>query len=218
MRDQARQMRSGGASIKEIARRLQRPQSTISLWCRDVVLTPDQRAALDRRSHDPLYPGRVLGALKWRQMGLDRRAAARRSAEAEWPRLRLDPEFMFGLALYIGEGDKVGDGVCGVTNCDPGVIRAAISFLVRLGAPLENLRVQVHVHHADSVQPAMTYWGSVTGFPSCQFTRPIIAVTRASQRTKGNIQPFGTCKVRFSSVDAKQRLVRWMELALAPVG
>src|SRR5438874_11235641 len=50
----ARELRTQGQSVKEIARRLGVPRGSVGRWVRDVPLTPDQRAGSDRA--DPAWP------------------------------------------------------------------------------------------------------------------------------------------------------------------
>jgi transposase len=53
-REQARLMRrTEGRSVKEIARLVDVSRSTASLWVRDIPLTADQQAELERRN--PIY-------------------------------------------------------------------------------------------------------------------------------------------------------------------
>ena len=56
----ARELRQDeGRSVKEIARLLGVSRSSVSLWVRDIELTPKQRAAL--MAHDPSFNGQLNG-------------------------------------------------------------------------------------------------------------------------------------------------------------
>jgi predicted transcriptional regulator len=60
-RERARLLRrEGGCSVKEIARIVGVSRSSVSLWIRDIELTPKQHAALQARN--PAHNGQRVGA------------------------------------------------------------------------------------------------------------------------------------------------------------
>jgi predicted transcriptional regulator len=68
----ARELRSEGRSMKEIARLVGCALSSVSSWTRDIELTPEQCAAL--RSRNPAINGQLVAAAN------ASRARARRAA------------------------------------------------------------------------------------------------------------------------------------------
>ena len=121
---------------------------------------------------------------------------------------------MFGLALYIGEGSKTDRNVASVSNCDARVIRSVIDFFEQVGAPRTGLIVRIHIHDVNAASAANEFWVTETGLTEAQFRRPTVAVSGASHQTKGNIQPFGTCHVNANSTEVRQKIEKWMALAL----
>jgi len=114
-RDEARRLRRDeGLSIREITRRLGVSRSSVSLWVRDVPLTPEQRERL--RAQNPRFGGQNLGAaanaLRARQRRMqwheDGRAMARTG----------DAAFAAGCMLYWAEGSKTRN-VAQLSNSDP---------------------------------------------------------------------------------------------------
>lgn len=59
---QAHQLRRKGVSIRAIASELGVAKSTVSLWCRDISLTSEQRDLLHRRQVAQGHRGRMIGA------------------------------------------------------------------------------------------------------------------------------------------------------------
>ena len=62
-RRQARILRKHGFGVKTIAHKINVSSSTVSQWCKDIELTPDQIATLEKRQRDPYY-GRRLSYVK----------------------------------------------------------------------------------------------------------------------------------------------------------
>lgn len=146
-----------------------------------------------------------------------RRVARWASFEAEavalWPSYSVRPRFMFGLALYAGEGGKTGNDI-NVSNCDPRILRASLEFFLMLGARREDVRVSIHLHDAARVSEVESFWSSELELPLEQFTRTVVAVSRASKQRRGNVQPNGTCRVRVHSTRLLRMITKWMDMAL----
>lgn len=145
----------------------------------------------------------------------DRWAEYYREAEVEYAVLSQDAAFMFGLALYIGEGTKSDENAICLTNCDPRVICKALDFFLTIGVPYASLRGAVHLHPGVPVEEVELYWRQVTSLPETQFHRTSISVSRASTGKKGNTQPCGTFQISATHTKTRQKLSIWMTLALA---
>ncbi len=207
-RAMARQLRAQGSSLNEIVASLGVSKSSVSLWVQDIQLTPEQADILVARqrfnaSHISGWSGRAR-QLRWE--------AFHRQAEAEYPELSRDPDFMFGLALYIGEGAKSDLNTANITNCDPRVIRRAVRFFERIGAPRDKIKCQVFLH-ADCDETAVRqFWEEQTGLKVNAHL--IRSVSRSSRGTKPGIQPYGTCRVLVCSTYLRQKLEQWMQMSL----
>ena len=68
----ARELRSGGESIKVIAKTLSVSPSTVSYWCKDVKLSDGQIRELERRAHDPRYGKRLANSLKQQNIRIEK--------------------------------------------------------------------------------------------------------------------------------------------------
>jgi hypothetical protein len=202
-------LRLTGMSFREIQTKVSVSKGTLSLWLRDVPLTEDQVFKLKHRrdaQHERI--GQVV-----KRQREERWRSYEGAATVEWERLKSEPWFMYGLALYIGEGSKT-HGSPGLSNCDPRVLRSILSFFFKLGIQESAVRVSVHLHDGSLSDSSRHYWSSKLELPVTQFTKPIIAVSRASKRLKPNYQLNGTCHVRFHSVMFMVKLRTWMDLAL----
>ena len=203
-------LRSQGWSYNQILAEVGVSKSTLSLWLREVPLTDEQIAALKCR----FSAGREKFAIGMRRHRDARWAEFHREAAEEYKSLSQDPTFMFGLALYIGEGSKTKENALCIANCDPRVIQKGLEFFLRIGVPYESLRCGINLHPGLCQETAKQYWQEVTGLPQTQFYRISEAVSRASSGRKGNIQVYGTCQITASHTKIRQKLSCWMTLAL----
>jgi hypothetical protein len=124
-REMARSLRRElGLPIKEIARRVGVSVGSVSLWVRDVPLTPVQQAALDARN--PARNAQRNGAAS-----NSRRCRAERAAAQEHGRELAragDPLHIKGCMLHWAEGSKRRNSVM-FTNSDDAVVALFLRFL-----------------------------------------------------------------------------------------
>ncbi len=209
-KQRARELRHQGWSYNDILKEVGVSKSTLSLWLRDIPLTEEQIAALACK----FRAGREKFIHKMRVRRDTRWAEYHQEADEEYVLLSRDPEFMFGLALYIGEGSKTQpNGLC-LSNCDPRVIQKGLQFFLQIGIPYQSLRCAVHLHPGICIETAEAYWQEVTGLPKTQFHKTSEAISQASSGKKVSLQMYGTCHIKANHTKIRQKLSRWMILAL----
>ncbi len=213
-REQARILRKQGYSLGEIRRRLGVAKSSVSVWVRDVELTAEQMERLaEQGSGGANKASREKYSQTMRRKREARIAEYYREAEEEWPRLKQDVEFMFGLALYVGEGSKSKFDRVEIANCDVWVIRKSLLFFERIGAARARVGCKIVLHPGLDRQEALAFWQVATGLASQQF-HIYYAATRSSRNQFPHRQPYGTCTVCAHSVVLSYKVHRWVELAL----
>lgn len=117
---ESRRLREQGLSVKEIARMLRVSKSSVSSWVKDIVLTDDQREALDAR---------ISFAAANRKRMSD--ATEKRVAYQQKGRLQArvgDTRLIAGCMLYWAEGSKKRNSVIFV-NSDPEMMMFFVDFL-----------------------------------------------------------------------------------------
>jgi transposase-like protein len=180
--------REEGASMKQIARRLGVSVSSVSLWVRDVELSPDQQAALRNK---------VSGG--W---SANARAARRRRRESQEHGRRLvegtDPLFLAGCMLFWAEGSKERNSVVFV-NADPEMIAFFKRVLTTtFGVPDSKFRVACNLFadHAARQAEIEDFWLEKLQLPrSCLRRSTVNAYSRHSQKNRRNRLPYGTCRL-----------------------
>jgi hypothetical protein len=104
------------------------------------------------------------------------------------------------LGIWLGGGTKEGKRV-EVTNCDPGILKTWIAFLLKVCRVEESkIRLVVELHDANLTEESRLFWQVALGhnFPCCFQYR----VSGKGKRKR----PMGTARVRYNSTFLQQRI------------
>lgn len=170
----ARILRRAGLGIKTIARKLEVSSSTVSLWCRDIILSQKQYDTLMKRAHDPYYGRRKDNIIKQMKKRLDtierlKQEGIRKIATLNWREL-----FIAGVALYWAEGFKK-DKRLGFANSDPAMIKFFLLWLIKcckVPKHVIRLRVGLNISHKVRISEVEAHWSQVTKISLSQFQKP----------------------------------------------
>jgi hypothetical protein len=194
-RQLARQLRGDlGLPLKEIAARLGVSLSSVSLWVRDVPLTPEQEAALNARN--PVRNGQLAGA----RNNSIRRRTSRSAAQEHGRRLARggDPLHRAGCMLYWAEGTKRRNAVL-LSNADADLLVVFRRFLRDCYAVVDEqiaLTINCHLGNGLTIDDIHRWWIGRLDLPAlCLRTPAINRVSSASKRRKGHVLPYGTAQL-----------------------
>lgn len=187
-----------GLPIKEIARRVGVSVGSVSLWVRDVPLTPEQQAALDARN--PVRNAQRNGAASNSRRCRTERAAAQEHGR-ELARAG-DPLHIKGCMLHWAEGSKRRNSVM-FTNSDDAVVALFLRFLrwcYGVSDDRITLSVNCFLGNGLTIEEIQNWWLRRLGLPrSCLRTPAINRVSSASKQLKGNVLPYGTARLAVHS-------------------
>lgn len=192
-------LRLKGRGIGEISKTLNVSKGTVSLWCRDISLTPRQINVLAKRSKHHATEALLLSAEKQRHQ---REANSRKSAQLgrnEVGSLTERDVFMVGLGLYWGEGYKQGSQELGFTNSNPLIIKFYLAWLEKIYKITTKdliLRVSINSSHKYRIKKVQEYWSDITDVPLSQFTKPSLIKTISQKQYSNHDQHFGTLRVK----------------------
>lgn len=197
-RQAARELRSQGFSIKEICQLLKVSKSTVSLWVRDILLTPEQIARPDAKiaccRQRFAYLSRCDGANTNKEDAEKRHYLFR---QAGFNRASKDDSFRLICALYWGEGRKRGR-VFGICNSDPPLLNTILKWLVANGYD-DAIRFTVRYHPDNGLSETDIRQWWVTQLPQLKerHLRRFGQCTahRASQRKMVGKLPYGTASL-----------------------
>jgi len=194
-REKARNLRAQGKSYSEIKQLLGIGKGTLSVWLADMPLTPEQM----RQVRD-LNPRRIERFRETMSKKRDARfQSAYELARKDIGRLSRRELFIAGLYLYWGEGNKSGSGKVGISNTDPGVIRAFLDWTKTVDIPPDRLYARLHLYTDMDIKKETMYWAKILHFSSQQFRKPYIKKSTLSGLTYKTIG-HGTCNIRFDNV------------------
>jgi transcriptional regulator with XRE-family HTH domain len=198
-RAEARKLRSErGMALRDIAADLGVSKSSVSLWVRDIELTPAQDAALLARN--PVRNGQLLGMRVRRERCRAERIAAQEHGRelARDP----DPQYIGGCMLYWAEGSKCRNAAQ-LVNADPDLIRAFLGFLRAFYAVPDDrvaLAVNCFLGNDLSLDDIQRWWLERLSLPaSCLRKAVVNRPSPASRFRKGNVLPYGTARITVHS-------------------
>ena len=192
-------MRFLGCSLNEIQERLGIAKSSISLWVRDVELTPEQKKELSRK-------GIQKGVIEQRRATRLKNESAKRqvvidAAKKEIQKISKRELWLIGVMLYWAEGGKTRKGMVRFSNSDPEMIKIMMAFFRKVcNAPKEKFRGYIHIHPHLNHKKAEKYWSSISKIPLSKFYKTYRKMNRSSKNKKDNL-PFGTLDVYVLSTE-----------------
>lgn len=213
-KQKARKLRRGGLSIKKIASKLDVSQSSVSLWCRDVKLTPKQIARLEKNAHDPLYGKRLDYALKQQKIRLIKTQKLMRVGVKDIGSITRRELFLIGVALYWAEGFKK-DSQAGFANSNPKMISLFLRWIDECCGFNKNdlaLRVTLNSSHKYRAEEIQDYWSKITGIDREYFQKPYYqnVIWKKIYENPNNYYGVLRIKVR-RSTDFLRKINGWIE-------
>lgn len=197
--------RERGLPVREIAGIVGVSVSSVSLWVRDVPLTPKQEAALDARN--PVRSGQRLGTVNNSRRCRELRVAAQQDGRE---RARAgDADFIAGAMLYWAEGSKRRNTVA-FTNADADLVAVFIRFLRIFYVVADDrvtLSVNCFVENGLTIEAIQDWWLERLDLPAACLRKPAVnRLSSASKRLKGHILPYGTARVCVHSTSIVQSI------------
>lgn len=201
-------LRKKGASYKEILKKIKVSKGTLSVWLRDIKLTPAQQHRLYFTLKQQNAYAMAKIRQKYKKVEIDRILS---EAEKEFPIMATTQKnFIPGIMLYWAEGDKskTQEGIK-FGNSDPAMIKYMMRWFRDVcKVPEQKFRIAVHIHNLLYRSDALNYWSDITNIPTTQFNKIIIKQTTLGQRR--NILYNGTCYIRISNKNLFRRISGWL--------
>lgn len=207
----AQELRKEGLSYGAIIQQIHVSKDTISRWCRDIVLSGEQKKRLLENKSFGQRKGSLVAAENKRQKRITRTREIFEKSEIELGKLNKRDKFIAGIAFYAGEGEKT-DGRGGFANSDPKLIKFMMSWFQEFcDVPLSRFRGAIWIHEGLNENEAKRYWSKLTGIPQNQFFKTYIAKNKTnSRKIRKNIHQYGVFAIKFSMSDKQRRIMGWI--------
>lgn len=205
----ARKLRKLGHSINEICKKAGLAKSSVSLWVRDIELTPKQKRKLSEKGvrKETIEKRRITRLTREntrRQIIID-------NAKREINRLSIKDLKITGIALYWGEGSKTPRSGVQFSNSDPRTIQLMMQFFKRCcKVPEYKFRGHVLLHPHLNVKKAEKYWSNISGIPTGQFYKTSKQQSKASKEKRDTL-PFGTFCIQICNTELFLKIKGWIE-------
>jgi len=206
----ARRLRGRGKSIKNIARLLGVSKSSVSVWCRDIVLTINQIDNLHSQSVIGGYKGRLKGARLQREKREFKIRNYEKLGVKNIGSLGSRDLLLLGLGLYLGEGNKSGNKFQ-FTNSNPDIIKLIILWLKKMfGIKKKDFvfHVMINQAHRSRDEKLKKYWARITNSGMSYFNKTVFIKAKNKKIYQNFNNHFGTLVVRVKkSSDLQYRIL-----------
>jgi hypothetical protein len=208
-KERARALRREGKSVNQIVREIGCSKASVSVWVRDITLTPIQKNKITQcgRSVESIERrrlSRLANEQKKSRILID--AAKKEILDVSFNDLRL-----IGAMLYLGEGGKTRKGTVCVANSDPLVIKIMARFLREVCCvPEAKFRAHIHTFDNANVEKTEKYWSRLTGIPRKQFYKTYIKQSVATLNKRKTL-PYGTLDLSVNDTKLFLRIMGWIE-------
>lgn len=192
-------IRKQGVSISDIAAKLNVSKSTVSMWCRDIVLTKDAITNISTRSDSKSTKALLNYTESLRIKRQENTEISKEKGKNKLGLLSPRDIYCIGIGLYWGEGYKRGSQEFGFTNSDPGMIKFYVKWLkIVFGVDKDDLilRVSINELHRSRIQLVESYWSKLLSIPLSSFTKPSLIKTQSKKIYSNSETHFGTLRIK----------------------
>ena len=192
-------LRKEGMSIQDIANKLNLSKSTVSLWCRNILLSPLQIQRLQEKQKNASMKALMLYYEKNRKDRLERIEVATKLGKMDVVNFNNRDLFITGLSLYWAEGYKKGNEEVGFTNSDPEMLKIMIRWFKEIYHIKKEdfvMRVSINKVHTDRIQKVIEYWSQTLDTPVTQFTNTSLIQVNSKKVYTSSETYYGTLRIK----------------------
>lgn len=211
---EAIELRKKGKTYLEIRKELKKPipKSTLSLWCKNFLLDPIYKDAIEFSMKKNIHKGRAV-ALAVKKVKRDKYLSDVKKRIVHLGELIANKDVAkIALAiLYLGEGAKTKSSLM-FGNSDPKVVELFLRLLRHCYIVDENkFRCTLQCRADQDIEKLEKFWSSTTKIPRNKFYK-----ARIDKRTIGKLSKkqdyMGVCRIDYFSADIFNELMKINEV------
>ena len=198
-REIAELLRNKGTSISDIASKLKVSKSTVSTWCKDIVLTEQAIESIARTSKSKSTTSLLRYTETLRAKRQSNIVISSEVGRKKVGTLSKRDIYCIGLGLYWGEGYKRGSQEFGFTNSDSRMIKFYILWLQTTFKVNSNdliARISINSSQHSRSEELEKYWSRSTGISRSQFTKISFLKSQSKKIYTNNADYFGTLRIK----------------------
>ncbi len=214
LKNEAIALHQKGLSYNEILKTIPVSKDTLSRWCREIELTNDQKARLMTNKENGQRKGSLVAAGNKRRQRIEKIKNINILARKDIGKISKRDNFIFGLALYAGEGGKT-DGKGTFTNSNPFFIKFMCKWLMEYcDLNANNLKGALWIHEENDEKEAKIFWSNLTEIPIINFHKSYVVKNKNGVYYRKNVHPFGVFSIRFYNSDLQRKIMGWISAFL----
>ena len=192
VKDIAIRMRKNGASLSDISKKLHVTKSTLSFWCKDIILTESAINKIKTRGKLKSIRGLLKYSETKRKERMERNVLQKQEGVIALGTLSDRDILMVGLGLYWGEGYKYENGEFGFTNSNPLIIRFYLKWLKLWKVEKDSLifRLTLNEFFRKEENNIKNFWINFLCVKESQFSKTTFIQTSLKKASKRNIKKY----------------------------
>jgi len=192
IKETAKKMRERGVSLGDIAEKLSVKKSTLSFWCKDIILTEDAILKIKTKGRIKSIRGLLRYSEFKRKERMERRTLQKQEGVDALGQLSDRDILMIGLGLYWGEGYKYENSEMGFTNSNPHMIRFYFKWLELWGVKKDFLifRLTLNEFFREKEKVMKNFWINFLGIKEDQFSKTTFMQTNLKKASLKNIENY----------------------------
>jgi transposase-like protein len=198
-----RMRREDGKSVKTIARVLGVSSGSVSKWVRGVVLTDEQKVALDLRGNSG--SSHLVASLANQKKSKDRR----KEWQEEGSRLyeQNGKDFAVGCAIYWAEGSKRRNALS-FCNTDANMMVFFVSFVRKFFEVSDDeisIAITCYLNNGLTIGQIQNYWLDMLGLPEACLRKATMK-SKYYDGIESGKHPYGVCRIDIGRTDVAQKI------------
>ncbi len=173
IKETAKRMRENGISLGDISKKLHITKSTLSFWCKDIVLAESSIRKIKTKGKLKSIRGLLRYSEHKRKERMERNILQKQEGITALGSLSNRDILMVGLGLYWGEGYKYENGELGFTNSNPYMIRFYFKWLKLWDVQKDSLifRLTINEFFRKEENNIKSFWINFLGIKNEQFSK-----------------------------------------------
>ncbi len=192
-------LRKQGKSIYEIAEKLSLSPTTVSYWCKNILLSEKLRSKISQNGKLKARAGMLVYTENLRQQRLQRTTQNKREGARMIGAFSPRDLLLVGLGLYWGEGYKYDNSELGFTNSNPRIIHFYMKWLELFNISKRDLILKLTINNAfkSHEKHIKKYWMSNLKIPLNQFTKTTLIRTNLKKADSSHMGTyFGILRIK----------------------
>jgi len=192
MKETVKKMRQDGVSLGDIVKKFGLNKSTVSFWCKDIILSESVIQKIKTHGKEKSVKGLLRYSEFKRKERIDRNILQKEEGVIFLGTLSDRDILMIGLGLYWGEGYKYENGEFGFTNSNPHMIRFYFKWLKLWNIKKDSLifRITLNEFFRKEEKNIKLFWINFLDIKEEQFSKTTYIQTNLKKASLKDIEKY----------------------------